>query len=70
MDLFFLKNTFEDELGTEGFKRFFANSCYEASGSKQISNESSCGGIISVPKQKKETRVEIITKSFKASSFH
>jgi penicillin amidase len=59
---FYLKKTFEDELGT-GFKRFFANSCYEVVVKQQISNESSCGGI-SVPKLKKETRVEI-TKSFK-----
>jgi hypothetical protein len=43
MDLFFLKNTFEDELGTEGFKRFFANYVMKQ-GSKQISNESSVVG--------------------------
>jgi penicillin amidase len=64
----YLKNTFEDELGTEGFKRFLQTHVMKQVVAKQISNESSCGGI-TVPKLKKETRVEIITKSFKEAIF-
>jgi penicillin amidase len=41
MDLFLLKNTFEDELGTEGFKRFLQTHVMKQVVAKQISNESS-----------------------------
>jgi penicillin amidase len=68
MDLFYLKNTFEDELGTEGFKRFLQTHVMKQVVAKQISNESSLWWD-NIPKLKKETRVEIITKSFKEAIF-
>ena len=62
---FYLKNTFEDELGTEGFKRFLQTHVMKQVVAKQISNESSLWWDNIKTKTKKETRAEMITKSFK-----
>ena len=62
---FYLKNTFEDELGTEGFKHFLETHVMKQVVAKQISKAASLWWDNVKTKTKKETRTEIITKSFK-----
>jgi penicillin amidase len=62
---FYLKNTFEDELGTEGFKRFLDTHIMKQVIANQIGKEASVWWDNTNTKNKKETRAEVITKSFK-----
>lgn len=62
---FYLKNTFEDELGTEGFNRFLQTHVMKQVIAQQISKKESVWWDNNTTKTKKETRIEIITKSFK-----
>jgi penicillin amidase len=62
---FYLKNTFEDELGAEGFKHFLETHVMKQVVANQISKEESLWWDNINSKTKKETRSEIITKSFK-----
>ena len=62
---FYLKNTFEDELGSEGFKQFLATHVAKQLIAKQITKEESLWWDNIKSTTKKETRTEIITKSFK-----
>ncbi|MDG2433177.1 penicillin acylase family protein [Flavobacterium sp.] len=62
---FYLKNTFEDELGAEGFKRFLDTHIMKQVIANQISKEESVWWDNTNTENKKETRAEVITKSFK-----
>lgn len=62
---FYLKNTFEDELGAEGFTHFLQTHVMKQVVAKQISKKESLWWDNIKTKNKKETRTEIITKSFK-----
>lgn len=62
---FYLKNTFEDELGPEGFKHFLATHIMKQVITSQITKEESLWWDDINSKTKKETRIDIITKSFK-----
>ena len=62
---FYLKNTFEDELGAEGFKRFLDTHIMKQVVANQIGKEESVWWDNTITKNKKETRAEVITKSFK-----
>jgi penicillin amidase len=64
---FYLKNTFEDELGVDGFKLFLQTHVMKQVVAKQISKEESVWWDNIKSKTKKETRSEIITKSFKGA---
>ncbi|NGY38560.1 penicillin acylase family protein [Flavobacterium sp. XN-5] len=62
---FYLKNTFEDELGEEGFKQFLTTHIMKQLIAKQSVNENSLWWDNIKTTNKKETRSEIISKSFK-----
>lgn len=62
---FYLKNTFEDELGAEGFKHFLETHVMKQVVANQIGKEQSLWWDNVNTKTKKETRSEIITKAFK-----
>jgi penicillin amidase len=62
---FYLKNTFEDELGEEGFKQFLTTHIMKQLIAKQSANENSLWWDNIKTKNKKETRAEIVSKSFK-----
>lgn len=62
---FYLKNTFEDEMGAEGFVHFLETHVMKQVVAGQISKEASLWWDNINTKTKKETRTEIITKSFK-----
>lgn len=60
----YLKNTFEDELGKEGFKMLLSTHIIKQVIAPQSKNESSIWWDDINTKSKKETRTEIINKSF------
>lgn len=62
---FYLKNTFEDELGTTGFKRFLGTYLMKQIIAKQMDNANSLWWDNQKTKNKKETRTEIISQSFR-----
>ena len=62
---FYLKNTFEDELGAEGFKHFLETHLMKQIVANQITKEQSLWWDNINTKSKKESRSDIITKSFK-----
>ncbi|PKB17242.1 penicillin acylase family protein [Flavobacterium sp. 5] len=61
----YLKNTFQDELGDETFKQFLGTHCMKQITTRQISSENSPWWDNILTKNKKETRSEIVTESFK-----
>ncbi|WP_413999409.1 penicillin acylase family protein [Flavobacterium sp. W1B] len=61
----YLKNTFEDELGEDGFKQFLDTHIMKQIIAKQVANENSLWWDNVKTKNKKETRNEILSKSFK-----
>ena len=63
----YLKNTFEDELGTENFKQFLTTHVVKQIIANQIKNENSLWWDDVNTKESKETRSQIISKSFKES---
>jgi penicillin amidase len=62
---FYLKNTFEDELGVDGFKQFLKTHIMKQIIAKQIGNENSLWWDNIATKDKKETRRDVLSKSFK-----
>jgi penicillin amidase len=60
----YLKNTFQDELGAEGFKQFLGTHVMKQIVARQISNENSLWWDDVTTKNKKETRSQILVKSF------
>lgn len=62
---FYLKNTFEDELGTSGFKRFLGTYLMKQILAKQIDNKNSLWWDNITTKNRIESRKEILTQSFK-----
>ena len=62
---FYLKNTFEDELGTANFKQFLATHIMKQIVAKQMTNENSLWWDNIATKNKKETKSEILSRSFK-----
>ena len=62
---FYLKNTFEDELGAANFKQFLGTHIMKQIVAKQMANENSLWWDIVTTKNKKEIRSEILLKSFK-----
>jgi penicillin G amidase len=60
----YLKNTFQDELGDENFKQFLGTHLMKQITTRQISSENSPWWDNIKTKDKKETRTEIVTKSF------
>ena len=60
----YLKNTFQDELGEDDFKLLLTTNCIKQIIASQIKNENSVWWDNVNTKSKKETRVEIINKSF------
>jgi len=60
----YLKNTFQDELGEDDFKLLLTTNCIKQIIAPQIKNENSVWWDNVNTKSKKETRVEIINKSF------
>ena len=62
---FYLKNTFEDELGVANFKQFLATHIMKQMVAKQIANENSLWWDNIASKRVKETRSQILSKSFK-----
>jgi penicillin G amidase len=62
---FYLKNTFEDELGEEKFKLLLGTHIMKQMFGSQSQNETSIWWDDVATKNKKETRVEILTLSFK-----
>lgn len=60
----YLKNTFQDELGDEKFKQFLGTHLMKQITARQISFENSSWWDDITTKDKKETRNEIVTKSF------
>jgi penicillin amidase len=60
-----LKKTPIDELGEEGFTQFLATHIMKQLIATQIVNESRHGGIMLKLKHRKESRSEILSKSFK-----
>ena len=62
---FYLKNTFEDELGAANFKQFLATHIMKQVVAKQMTNENSLWWDNVATKNKKETKSEILSKSFK-----
>ncbi len=63
----YLKNTFEDELGAENFKQFLGTHIVKQLIAKQIANEKSLWWDNIKTKNAKETRSQIISKSFAES---
>jgi penicillin amidase len=63
----YLKNTFEDELGAENFKMFLGTHIMKQIIAKQITNEKSLWWDNVNTKKEKETRIHIVSKSFKES---
>jgi len=61
---FYLKDTFEDELGKEGFTMFLTTHIIKQTIAAQSKNETSLWWDDIATKNKKETRSEILTKSF------
>ena len=61
---FYLKNTFEDELGADNFKAFLVTHCMKQTINAQLKNANSPWWDNSTTKNKIETRDEILTKSF------
>jgi penicillin amidase len=61
----YLKNTFEDELGADHFKHFLDTHIMKQIIAKQMANENSLWWDNIATKNKKETRAEILTASFK-----
>jgi penicillin amidase len=62
---FYLKNTFEDELGAANFKQFLGTHIMKQIVAKQMANENSLWWDNVTTKNKKEIRSEILLKSFK-----
>ena len=62
---FYLKNTFEDELGTANFKQFLGTHIMKQIVAKQMANENSLWWDNVTTKNKKEIRSEVLLKSFK-----
>jgi penicillin amidase len=60
----YLKNTFQDELGDEKFKQFLGTHCMKQITMRQISSKKSPWWDDIATKKKKETRSEIVSKSF------
>jgi penicillin amidase len=60
----YLKNTFQDELGEEMFKQFLGTHLMKQIATRQISSEKSAWWDDITTKDKKETRNEIVKKSF------
>jgi len=60
----YLKNTFQDELGEDDFKLLLTTNCIKQIFAPQIKNENSVWWDNVNTKSKKETRVEILNKSF------
>ncbi len=60
----FLKNTFADEMGEEGFKQFLKTHLYKRQIAKQIQNRKSIWWDNTSTKEIKENRDEIFTSSF------
>ena len=63
----YLKNTFEDELGAEKFKMFLGTHIMKQIIARQITNEKSLWWDNVNTKIEKETRSQIVSKSFKES---
>ncbi|RBN49074.1 penicillin acylase family protein [Flavobacterium psychrolimnae] len=63
----YLKNTFEDELGAENFKMFLGTHIMKQIIARQITNEKSLWWDNINTKKEKETRSQIVSKSFKES---
>ena len=61
---FYLKNTFEDELGTANFKQFLGTHIMKQIVAKQMANENSLWWDNVTTKNKKEIRSEVLLKSF------
>lgn len=61
---FYLKNTFEDEMGKDNFQIFLTTHIMKQTIAMQTSNESSPWWDNIKTNEKKETRAEILTKSF------
>jgi penicillin amidase len=61
----YLKNTYKDELGEEGFTQFLATHIMKQLIAKQIVNEKSLWWDNIETKNRKESRTEILSKSFK-----
>ena len=64
---YYLKNTFEDELGAENFKMFLGTHIMKQIIARQITNEKSLWWDNVNTKKEKETRSQIVSKSFKES---
>lgn len=62
---FYLKNTFEDELGVDNFKQFLGTHIMKQIVAKQMANENSLWWDNISSKSVKETRSQIVSKSFK-----
>jgi penicillin amidase len=62
---FYLKNTFEDELGIANFKQFLGTHIMKQIVAKQMANKNSLWWDNVATKNKKETRNEVLLKSFK-----
>lgn len=62
---FYLKNTFEDELGANGFEQFLGTHIMKQTIAKLLENEKSVWWDNVTTKGKKETRSEIVSQSFK-----
>ena len=63
----YLKNTFEDELGPENFKMFLGTHIMKQIIARQITNDKSLWWDNITTKTVKETRQQIVSKSFKES---
>ncbi|RYJ53733.1 penicillin acylase family protein [Flavobacterium petrolei] len=63
----YLKNTFEDELGAENFKMFLGTHIMKQIIARQITNKKSLWWDNVNTKKEKETRSQIVSKSFKES---
>ena len=63
----YLKNTFEDELGSANFKQFLGTHIMKQIIAKQMANENSLWWDNIATKGKKETRSQVLSKSFKES---
>lgn len=63
----YLKNTFEDELGSANFKQFLGTHIMKQIIAKQMANENSLWWDNIATKEKKETRSQVLSKSFKES---
>ncbi|NRT16144.1 penicillin amidase [Flavobacterium sp. 28A] len=62
---FYLKNTFEDELGADGFEQFLSTHIMKQAIAKLLENEKSLWWDNVTTKGKKETRSQIVSQSFK-----